>query len=80
MYCLQVLSYVEDVLADKQPADNAVGRSLLDLINSVPNMSNETFSNMFNTNVKDLLMVITLSQLIKIQLQLNEKLTLLTSV
>lgn len=74
-----MLQYVEDVLADKQPADNAVGRSLLDLINSVPNMSNEEFTNMFNTNIKDLLMVVTLSQLIKIQLQLNEKLTLLTS-
>lgn len=76
----QVLQYVEDVLANKVTADNAVGRSLLDLVNSVPHMSNEQFSEMFNSNVKDLLMVITLSQLLKTQLQLNEKLTLLTSV
>ncbi|KAL3265605.1 hypothetical protein HHI36_009809 [Cryptolaemus montrouzieri] len=76
----QVLSYVEDVLADRIKPDNAVGRSLLDLVNSVPHMTNEQFSEMFNSNVKDLLMVITLSQLIKTQLQLNEKLTLLTSV
>ncbi|KAJ8971439.1 hypothetical protein NQ314_000695 [Rhamnusium bicolor] len=76
----QVLSYVEDVLANRVLPNNAVGRSLLDLVNSVPHMSNEQFSEMFNSNVKDLLMVITLSQLIKTQLQLNEKLTLLTSI
>lgn len=76
----QVLGFVEDVLANRIPPNNAVGRSLLDLVNSVPHMSNEQFSEMFNSNVKDLLMVITLSQLIKTQLQLNEKLTLLTSV
>jgi translation initiation factor 3 subunit F len=35
---------------------------------------------MFNSNIKDLLMVITLSQLVKTQLQLNEKLTLLTTL
>lgn len=76
----QVLAYVEDVLANRVPPNNAVGRSLLDLVNSVPHMTNEQFSEMFNSNVKDLLMVITLSQLIKTQLQLNEKLTLLTSI
>lgn len=76
----EVLRYVEDVLANRVPPNNAVGRALLDLVNSVPHMSNEQFSEMFNSNVKDLLMVITLSQLIKTQLQLNEKLTLLTSI
>lgn len=76
----QVLAYVEDVLANQVEPNNAIGRSLLDLVNSVPHMSNEQFSEMFNSNVKDLLMVISLSQLIKTQLQLNEKLTLLTSI
>lgn len=76
----QVLNFVEDVLANRVTPNNTVGRSLLDLVNSVPHMSNEQFSEMFNSNVKDLLMVITLSQLIKTQLQLNEKLTLLTSI
>lgn len=71
----ELLTYVEDVLSSKQPPDNAVGRSLLDLINSVPHMTTEQFTQMFNSNVKDLLMVISLSQLIKTQLQLNEKLT-----
>ncbi|CAH1983905.1 unnamed protein product [Acanthoscelides obtectus] len=76
----QVLAYVEDVLANRVAPNNAVGRSLLDLVNSVPHMTNEQFSEMFNSNVKDLLMVVTLSQLIKTQLQFNEKLTLLTSI
>lgn len=76
----QVLAYVEDVLANRVEPDNAVGRSLLDLVNSIPHMNTEQFLEMFNNNVKDLLMVITLSQLLKTQLQLNEKLTLLTSV
>nr|AEZ67831.1 AGAP002935-PA [Anopheles stephensi] len=74
-----VLAYVDDVLNAKQQPENTVGRALLDLIHSVPNMSGDQFAQMFNSNVKDLLMVVTLSQLIKTQLQLNEKLTSLTS-
>lgn len=76
----EVLHYVEDVLNEKQQPDNTVGRALLDLIHSVPKMSNEQFTTMFNSNVKDLLMVVTLSQLIKTQLQLNERLTMLSTV
>lgn len=71
----ELLVYVDDVLNNKQLPDNAVGRSLLDLIHSVPHMNTDQFTQMFNSNVKDLLMVISLSQLIKTQLQLNEKLT-----
>lgn len=71
----ELLVYVEDVLNNKQLPDNAVGRSLLDLIHSVPHMNTDQFATMFNSNVKDLLMVISLSQLIKTQLQLNEKLS-----
>lgn len=75
-----VLSYVEDVLAGKIPANNTVGRQLLDMVHSVPAITPEMFENMFNSNIKDLLMVVTLCQLTKTQLQLNEKLTLLTSL
>lgn len=75
----QVLTYVEDVLNEKQQPDNAVGRALLDLIHSVPNMTHDQFATMFNSNVKDLLMVVTLSQLIKTQLSLNERLTMLST-
>jgi len=75
-----VLSYVEDVLAGRVPPDNTVGRQLLDMVHSVPAITPEMFENMFNSNIKDLLMVVTLCQLTKTQLQLNEKLTLLTSM
>ncbi|KAJ8683552.1 hypothetical protein QAD02_019344 [Eretmocerus hayati] len=75
-----VLKYVDEVLSGKTPADNQVGRALFDMVNSVPKMTSDQFDNMFNSNVKDLLMVVALSQLIKMQLQLNEKLTLLTTL
>lgn len=75
----QVLGYVDDVLAGRRAPDAAAGRALLQLVNSVPNLSADAFADAFAAGVKDLLMVVTLAQLIKTQLQLNEKLTLLTS-
>ncbi|XP_039294452.1 eukaryotic translation initiation factor 3 subunit F [Nilaparvata lugens] len=75
-----VLAYVDDVLAGHAQPDNTVGRALLDMVHSVPNMTHQQFQDMFNSNIKDLLMVMTLCQLTKTQLQLNEKLTLLTSL
>jgi translation initiation factor 3 subunit F len=70
-----VITYVEAVLSGRESPDNGVGRKLLDLVNSVPKMSPDEFEKMVNSNMKDLLMVIYLTQLTKTQLQLNEKLT-----
>lgn len=75
-----VLAYVEDVIIGKREPDNEIGRTLLDMVHSVPKMSSEQFQNMFNSNVKDLLMVLSLAQLIHTQLQLNEQLTFLTTI
>uniref|UniRef100_A0A023GKL2 Eukaryotic translation initiation factor 3 subunit F n=1 Tax=Amblyomma triste TaxID=251400 RepID=A0A023GKL2_AMBTT len=72
-----VISYVDDVLTGKTPPDNHVGRMLLDIMQSVPQMENDKFQHMLNSNMKDLLMVVYLSQLTKTQLALNEKLSLL---
>jgi translation initiation factor 3 subunit F len=47
-----VLAYVEDVLAGRVQPDNAVGRALLDMVNSVPKMTPDEFENMFNSNIK----------------------------
>ncbi|KAI8431884.1 hypothetical protein MSG28_004442 [Choristoneura fumiferana] len=55
------------------------GRQLLQLAQAVPGLAADNFADAFANSVKDLLMVVTLAQLIKTQLQLNEKLTLLTS-
>merc|ERR1712150_442699 len=70
-----VISYVQGVLEGRETPNNAVGRKLLDLVNSVPKMSPDEFEKMVNSNMKDLLMVIYLTQLTKTQLQLHEKLT-----
>merc|ERR1711962_1732700 len=70
-----VLAYVEGVMEGKEPPNNAVGRKLLDLVHSVPKMTPDEFEKMTNSNIKDLLMVIYLTQLTKTQLQLHEKLT-----
>ena len=73
-----VLVYVEDVVSGKKTPDNSFGRSLLYMTHSVPKMSLDEFEDMLNSNRKDLLMVLYLSQLTKTQLSLNEKLALLT--
>lgn len=73
-----ILTYVDDVMSGSKTADNTFGRSLLDMVHSVPKMTPDEFEEMLNSNRKDLLMVLYLSQLTKTQLSLNEKLTLLT--
>merc|ERR1712137_1130183 len=73
-----ILGYVDKVLSGASTPDNAFGRSLLDMVHSVPKMTTGEFEEMLNSNRKDLLMVLYLSQLTKTQLLLNEKLTLLT--
>jgi len=70
-----VIQYVEGVMSGKEPPNNTVGRKLLDLVHSVPKMTPDDFEKMVNSNMKDLLMVIYLTQLTKTQLQLHEKLT-----
>ena len=46
------LQYVEGVLKGEKAPDNAVGRKLLDLVNSVPKMSPDEFEKMVNSNMK----------------------------
>ncbi|MPC10115.1 Eukaryotic translation initiation factor 3 subunit F-1 [Portunus trituberculatus] len=72
-------TYVDDVLSGKVPADNYIGRELTRMVNQVPKMSAHEFEEMLNTNMKDLLMVIYLSQLTKVNVGLNEKLTMLVA-
>jgi len=69
-----VISYVDDVLTGRIAADNMIGRLLMDLVHSVPQMDPQQFDSMINSNMKDLLMVVYLSQLTKSQLAINEKL------
>jgi len=73
----KVTEYVDNVIAGRTVADNAVGRGLMDLVNSVPKVKPEDFEEMLNSNMKDLLMVMYLSNLAKTQLLLSEKLSIL---
>jgi len=73
-----VIQYVEAVLDGTQEPDNSVGRALNDLMLSVPKMEADQFDVMLNSNLKDLLMVVYLSQMTKTQLQLNEKLSMVS--
>ena len=68
-------TYVEEVLSGKRPADAAIGRDLLELTNSVPQMDPTEIDTLLTSHMNDLLMVTYLSNLIKTQLHLNEKLT-----
>lgn len=72
-----VIAYVDDVLANRKTADNTIGRTLMEMVQSVPQMTPEDFQDMLNSNMKDLLMVIYLAQLTKSQLALHEKLSFL---
>jgi translation initiation factor 3 subunit F len=47
-----VISYVQGVLEGRETPNNAVGRKLLDLVNSVPKMSPDEFEKMINSNMK----------------------------
>ena len=47
-----VISYVQGVLEGRETPNNAVGRKLLDLVNSVPKMNPDEFEKMINSNMK----------------------------
>ena len=73
-----VIQYVEAVLDGTQEPDNSIGRAINSLILSLPKMDSDQFEEMLNSNLKDLLMVVYLSQMTKAQLQLNEKLSMVS--
>jgi translation initiation factor 3 subunit F len=73
----KLLDYVDAVIQGKIPTDNSVGRFLMELVNTVPKINPEDFEEMVNSNMKDLLMVVYLSNLTKTQLALGEKLSLI---
>jgi translation initiation factor 3 subunit F len=47
-----VIAYVEGVLSGREKPDNSVGRTLLDLVYSVPKMTPDEFEKMINSNMK----------------------------
>merc|ERR1711890_186978 len=73
-----VINYVEAVLDGREEPDSSVGRALNNMVQSVPKMDPNQFEEMLNSNLRDLLMVVYLSQMTKTQLQLNEKLSMVS--
>jgi translation initiation factor 3 subunit F len=69
-----VSEYVENVQAGRTEPDTKIGRFLMDGITSVPQISMGDFDKMFDGALKDLLMVVYLSNLTRTQLALSEKL------
>jgi len=72
----QLTEYVEQVVAGEAVPDPAVGRALTAMVAQVPRMEPEQFNEMLNTNIKDLLAITYLSQLISLNAACNEKVTL----
>jgi len=70
-----LITYVDEILSNKKPSDPKIGRMLMNLINTVPRVDAKDLENMINTSMNDLLMIQYLSQAVKAQLVLNEKLT-----
>lgn len=47
-----VIAYVDDVIAGKKTPDNATGRFLMGLVNSVPKLDGQALEDMLNSNMK----------------------------
>ena len=72
-----ISQYIQQVISGEIPSDAQLGRVLMDLMNSVPQIQPKQFQDMIDTNKKDLLMVLYLTDLVKSQIILNEKISLL---
>ncbi|KAK2710110.1 eukaryotic translation initiation factor 3 subunit F-1-like [Artemia franciscana] len=70
------LQFVDEAM--KSYPDPALGRHLLGLVNSIPKMNSDSFDSLQNDNIKDLLAIMYLAQLTKSQLNINEKLAMIS--
>ncbi|CAB4466821.1 unnamed protein product [Rhizophagus irregularis] len=73
----RVTDYVNKVLDGSIPADNTIGRFLMDTISVVPKIDKVEFEKMFNGHLQDLLMVSYLANMTRTQLAIAERLQLL---
>lgn len=69
-----VSNYVNKVLDGQEPANNSIGRYLMDTITSIPRIDVNEFDKMFNSHLQDLLMVVYLANLTRTQLAIAERL------
>mmetsp|Transcript_18024 Transcript_18024/g.38749 ORF Transcript_18024/g.38749 Transcript_18024/m.38749 type:complete len:285 (+) Transcript_18024:190-1044(+) len=70
----QAHAYVDDVVEGRVKGNPTIGRHLADTLAAVPHFSKPEFERLFNENVQDVMMVTYLSNLLRTQLALAEKL------
>eukprot|EP00123_Amoebidium_parasiticum_P006611 comp17524_c1_seq1/m.17071 comp17524_c1_seq1/g.17071 ORF comp17524_c1_seq1/g.17071 comp17524_c1_seq1/m.17071 type:complete len:283 (-) comp17524_c1_seq1:374-1222(-) len=67
-------TYVKKVVEGEQEGDKNVGRQLLSLVQTVPEVDGAILDRLFNNNLQDLLTVVYLTNLTRTQLKLSERL------
>ena len=67
-------AYVDGVVEGKVPADAEIGRRLADALAAVPRLTKDQFEKVFGDAIQDVLLVMYLSNVTKMQLMLAEKL------
>ena len=67
-------AYVDGVVEGKVPADAEIGRRLADALAAVPRLTKDQFEKVFGDAIQDVLLVMYLSNITKMQLMLAEKL------
>lgn len=70
-----VNDYVDKVISGKISMDSNIGRTLMKIIDSIPVLDPQVFDTLMTNQMNDLLMVSYLSNLVKAQVLLNEKLS-----
>jgi translation initiation factor 3 subunit F len=69
-----ISEYVDKVVDGQTPANNSIGRFLSTTITSLPLLDATSFEKMWNNHLQDLLMVVYLSDLTRIQIAIAERL------
>ncbi|XVE69370.1 hypothetical protein DITRI_Ditri09bG0146800 [Diplodiscus trichospermus] len=69
-----IYKYVDDVVEERVPADNSIGRFIADTVASLPKLSPPAFDKLVNDSLQDQLLLLYLSSITRTQLSLAEKL------
>ncbi|KAJ1564054.1 hypothetical protein HK405_015961 [Cladochytrium tenue] len=69
-----VAAYVAAVQNGEIEPNNAIGRFLMDTVESIPRIDPAAFEKMFNSHLQDLLMVVYLANLTRTQLSIAQRL------
>ncbi|KAI8592956.1 maintenance of mitochondrial structure and function-domain-containing protein [Geranomyces variabilis] len=70
----RVKSYVDSIVGGKEKGHKALGRYLMDMVESVPVIEPKEFEKVFNEHLQDMLMVVYLANLTRTQLAIAERL------